>query len=446
MLHKQLGDGKWRKAINLYLKNNANKPVTTEDFRKAIEEASGEPMDWFFDQWVYKVGHPLFLVDKQYDALKNELILTVKQTQQKDSAQLYPQTEFFQGKIEIEIDKKIETVWLEAKAENVFRFSVTQEPKLVNFDYQSTWLKELTFTRTIDELMYLVQHSTDPMGRLSGLNELAALVKRETATPRDREKFASALRNIIQSNAYWRIRMNSLSQLRILLTVPGRPVTLDDITRKLLLDVVTKDKSWVKASAITFLGATLDPQYADVYIHAMTDKSDRVVNAAAIALGKSKSPKAYAALVKLVNRPSWKNQSLMSSLSGLQQLGDPRGYDIAYKFLADLNQPRWNLPQVSTGLWDYRVFAAQTITQLGRSSEAYPLILERLKKSLEEDDLNVIFNNVLLIETLADTKGEEIFDLLRTKFKNDGYLLSIVNQYETQFKNATANQPSLRSK
>ncbi len=438
MLHKQLGDEKWKKSINLYLKNNANKPVTTEDFRKAIEEVTGDPMEWFFDQWVYRVGHPVFDVSKKYDVSKKELTITVKQTQQLDSAQLYQQTEFFQGKIEVEIDKKIETIWLAAQAENVFTFSLLQEPKLINFDYQSAWLKEVTFLKTFDELIYLLQNSSDALARQSAIGELVILAKNDTATQTDKTKLANTLRSIIQSNAYWRLRMNSLSQLRNLLVTPGQPAKLDDVTTKMLLDIIAKDKSWVKATAIAFLGVTLNPKYADFYIHAMSDKSDRVVNSAAIALGRSKSPKAFDALAKLVRRPSWKNQSLMSSLSGLQQLGDPRGFDIAYKALSDLNEPRWNLPQAITGIWDYRIFATQTIAKLGRGADAYPLILERFKKSLEDDDLNVIFNNVLLIETLSDPKGQEIFELLRAKFKGNENIIIVVNQYEAKFKEAVS--------
>lgn len=434
MLHKQLGDEKWKKALSLYFKNNAGKPVTTEDFRKAVEEASGDPMEWFFDQWVYRVGYPVFEVSKTYDPSTKELVLTVKQRQQLDSAQLYPQTEFFQGKIEIEIDSKIEAVWLAPRAENVFKFSLSQNPKLVNFDYQSTWLKELTFQKSFDELVYQALHSTDVLARRSALAELTTLAQGKTASQEDKARVISVLQNIIKSNAYWRFRSGVIVRLQSLLVKP------DAITTKLLLEIIAKDKSWVKSAAITFLGATEDPKFADVYIKALSDKSDRVVATAAVALGKTKSPKAYDALAKLVSRPSWKNQSLMSSLSGLQQLEDPRAYNIAYEALADLNEPRWNLPQPSTGIWDYRVIAAQTISGLGRSNDAYPLILNRLKKSLLENDLNVIFNNVLLIEVLAEPKGREIFELLKERFKDDENMLSIVAQWETQFKEAIAEK------
>jgi HEAT repeat protein len=76
---------------------------------------------------------------------------------------------------------------------------------------------------------------------------------------------------------------------------------------------------------------------------ALNDSSQRVVNAAANALGKSKSPKAFDALVKLKDKPSWKSQSLIAALNGLKELGDPRGVAIAYEALANVQLPRWHL-------------------------------------------------------------------------------------------------------
>lgn len=435
MLHKQVGDERWKKILNLYFSRNAQKPVTTEDFRKAVEEITGDPMEWFFDQWVYRVGHPVFEVARSYDAAAKQLVLNVKQVQKLDSVQRYPQAEYFQGNIEIEIDGVINTVWLNAQAENTITIPAAREPRFVNFDYQSTWLKELNIEKTVDEQIAMALNSADAIARRSAMIELAARAKNETTPATDKVKIVNTLRTIIQSNAYWRLRMSALGLLRGILAT-STPAKLDAGTIKMLLNIIANDKSWVKATAIAFLGATNDPNYADVYIKAMTDKSDRVVANAALALGSSKSQKAFNALAKLVSRPSWKNQSLMSSLNGLQQLGDPRAYDIAYKALADLNEPRWNLPQASTGIWDYRIIAAQTIAGLGRSADAYPLIVDRLKKSLREDDLNVIFNNVLLIETLADPKGKEIYPLLRERFKNDESLLKVVDQCESQFNQA----------
>lgn len=436
MLRKHLSEGKWRRAIRHYLKSNANQSVSTEDFRKAVEEASGESMDWFFDQWLYKMGHPIFEVAKNYDVAKKQLTLNVKQTQKVDPNDEYPQSEFFAGKVEIEIDGRIEQVWLEPKAENVFTFASTQQPRLVNFDYESAWIKEIRFEKTLDELLYQLKNDKDVLGKRWAMGELVNLAKNEKTAADDKAKIYAGLRNIILGNSYWRLRQSAIGLLQTLLAPwsETKPVPLDEATITALLTAIKNEKSWNRAAAINFLGMTQDAKFADLYLNVLNDQSDRVINAAAIALGKSKSPKAFAALAKLVSKPSWKNQSLISALSGLKQLGDPRGFDIAFKALSDLHLPRWRLP--TPPVWDYRVFAVETITALGKGDAAFPLIYQRFKTAMEENDLNGIFNNVLLITKLADPRGQEAFYLLRAKFKDDANAMSAVEQNETQFKDA----------
>ena len=136
MLRKQVGDKLFFKSLHNYLTTNAHQPVSTEDLRIAFEESSGQSMDWFFDEWLYKMGHPIFTVTQTYDDATKKLTLNVKQTQKVDLTNEYPQTEFFQSWVDVEIDNKIERVWMEPKAENVFTFDVAAKPKLVNWDYR----------------------------------------------------------------------------------------------------------------------------------------------------------------------------------------------------------------------------------------------------------------------------------------------------------------------
>lgn len=439
MLRKHLGDELWWRAVQRYLNANANQTVTTEDLSRAIEAATGESMDWFFDQWVYKMGHPIFEVTKRYDPTKQQLTLHVRQTQKVDANNEYPQAAFFQGKVEIEIDGRIEQVWLQAKAENVFTFTAAQEPRLVNFDYESTWIKELKFEKPLDELLYQLQNDKDILGQNWALGELVKLAQHEQTSAADKARILTGLRQTAGSNTYWRLRLSALSQLQGLLAPFGqtKAVALDDATLSLLLTIINHETSWLRASAIGFLGMTRDAKFADVYLKAMEDPSFRVINAAAIALGKSNNPKAFDALAKLKDKPSMKSQSLISALAGLKELGDPRGFDTAFKSLADLKLLRWRLP--TPPVWDYRVFAADTIAALGKGAAAYPMIFERFKKSLAENDLEGIFYNVVLITKLADPRGQEAFDLLKVKFKGDDNTLKAVGQYETQFKQSQKN-------
>lgn len=428
LLRKQLGEEKWLKAIRFYVKNHAGKSVTTEDFRRAIETSTGEPMDWFFDQWLYRVGHPVFEVSKNYDAGKKQLALVVRQVQKNDPGNPYPQAAFFQGKIDVEIDGHIESVRLEPKAENVFLFPAAAEPKLVNFDVESAWIKELRFEKTPEELLYQFQNSRDIVARRSAMFELANLYKQENTPAAEKTNIQAAFRAVISGNAYWRLRYSAILTLQGLLA--SQP--LDKATADLLLAVIQNEKSWNRAAAITFLGMSKDPHYADLFIRHFNDESDRVVNAAANALGKTGSPRAFDALVKLKDKPSWKNQSLISALNGLRELGDPRGGELALAALKDAAAaPRWTL---ATPVWDFRLAAAETLAALGKGSAGYDIVYPRWMQSMEENDVNDIFNNVLLLVTLGDARGLAVFPALKEKFKDDTNVMKAVVSYEEQLK------------
>ncbi len=55
---------------------------------------------------------------------------------------------------------------------------------------------------------------------------------------------------------------------------------------------------------------------------------------------------------------------------------------------------------------------------------------------MSKDDINGIFNNILLITMLADPRGKDAFEMLKVKSKDAANAMNSVNQYETQFKDA----------
>lgn len=435
MLRKHVGEVNFQRVIRHYVKSNGNRLVTTEDFRRSVEEVTGESMEWFFDQWLYKMGHPIFEVAKEYDKTKKELTLKLKQVQKTDKKNEYPQVQFFAGKMEIEIDGRLEQVWIEPKLENVFTFSSSQEPKLVNPDFEGTWIKEIKFSKPLDDLIFQLANSKDALAKRGALNEMVSLAKSEKTSSENKARIYDALRAKIASNDYWRLRYSAIIQLQSLLAPTGTttPAPLDKPTVETLLSVIKNEGSWNRAAAITFLGMTRDVKHADLYLSYFNDPSDRVINSAATALGMSKSPKAFDALVKLKDKPSWKNQSLISTLNGLKELGDPRGYDIAIKALSDSKAPHWTL---ATSIWDHRLAAGETLVALGKGSKGYPIILAQFKKAMEENDINDIFYNTQQVTTLADPRGKEVFEMLKTRFKDDQNAMGAISQFENQFNDA----------
>jgi len=58
MLRNDIGDNNFRRCINNYLDTYKNKTSETDDLRKIVEDVSRKSMRQFFDQWVYRSGHP----------------------------------------------------------------------------------------------------------------------------------------------------------------------------------------------------------------------------------------------------------------------------------------------------------------------------------------------------------------------------------------------------
>lgn len=85
MLREQVGNTAFWKGINIYLNRHKFASVESTDLKKAIEEASGQELSWFFDQWVYDAGAPNLNVKQVYNARSKSLTLTFSQTQVRDA-------------------------------------------------------------------------------------------------------------------------------------------------------------------------------------------------------------------------------------------------------------------------------------------------------------------------------------------------------------------------
>lgn len=60
MLRRVLGDAAFFAGMQLYGQSFQYGTATTRDFQHAMEDASGQPLDWYFDQWVFDKGLPTY--------------------------------------------------------------------------------------------------------------------------------------------------------------------------------------------------------------------------------------------------------------------------------------------------------------------------------------------------------------------------------------------------
>lgn len=76
-----LGWERFRAGIRLYLARHAHQLVETADLRRALADATGEPCDWFFAQWLERPGHPRLRVGWTSDPKRQQLVVTIEQLQ-----------------------------------------------------------------------------------------------------------------------------------------------------------------------------------------------------------------------------------------------------------------------------------------------------------------------------------------------------------------------------
>jgi len=396
MLRKSLGEDNWWRAINYYLKKYAHQPVETEQFRIAIEESTGQSMDWFFDEWLYRMGHPIFKVTQQYDDATKSLTLTVDQQQKVDADSQYPQVALFQMPVEIEIgtagSTRIEQVRIEPKQQQTFTFKVDSKPLLVNFDYKGTLIKEIDFKKSAEELSYQVEHDQDVLGRIWAVNQLSALAKVQTTSNDQKELIASTISKAAGSDKFWGMRVEAATALA---SVPGQ-------TARTALLAATKDtNAKVRARAVISLSSSADPTLASVYQGLLNDPSYAVIRASAFALGQTKNPVAYDSLSKLLTVSSWRDSIRASALAGLAALGDSRAVEAALRYAG-----RGNPSQV-------RVASIRILGTLGKTeSRSYDVVAQTLEGAYGNSDSALVVASAESLAKLADPRGLTVLDRL----------------------------------
>src|SRR5262249_44650670 len=102
MLRQQIGEANFYRGLKHYLEVNHGKNVVTADLIKAINEANHIELQRFFDEWVFGAGAPKFDVSYTYDDAKQQIALTVKQTQK---------VEGHVGLFSVPVEVEITTPW-----------------------------------------------------------------------------------------------------------------------------------------------------------------------------------------------------------------------------------------------------------------------------------------------------------------------------------------------
>lgn len=87
-LNHLVGDAAFDRAMKIYLTQNALHSADAQNWRMAVEQATGQDWNWFFNEWYYHGGHPILKVAYGYNDTTLKLTVTVSQVQS-DSTLIY---------------------------------------------------------------------------------------------------------------------------------------------------------------------------------------------------------------------------------------------------------------------------------------------------------------------------------------------------------------------
>lgn len=249
MLRSVMGDEHFRRSITHYLKKHAFGSADTHDLQIAIREATGQTLDWFFDQWIFRAGHPVLEAGYAWD---NGLVrLKVLQKQK----------ELYALPVSIGITtragKRVHQIWVRQR-EETFSLPSGEKPLLVHFDDADLLLAEVAFPKSTEELLYQLTHDS-VIGRMSA----AAALQPLAADGRVLE----ALRLAAVNDPFWAVRRDALPA--------------DDVA--VLRERASNDRSsGVRVAALAALSRRRDPSLAGFFEHRFRQDDSYLAQAEAV--------------------------------------------------------------------------------------------------------------------------------------------------------------------
>jgi aminopeptidase N len=114
MLHEELGDSLFREGVRSFYKTFRDSNASSNDLIDVLERVSGKQLHPFFDQWIFKPGHPELNIRWKYQESSHQVQLTIDQGQPNALCFAFPLELKIQGNVSITktifISKRLEKV------------------------------------------------------------------------------------------------------------------------------------------------------------------------------------------------------------------------------------------------------------------------------------------------------------------------------------------------
>jgi aminopeptidase N len=305
MLRRDLGDELFWKGVNLYLTRHGGGIVETNDLQRAFEDVSGRSYEQFFDQWVYRPGHPVIKAQVGYE--RGQLNVKVRQTQKSGDVPL------FAFPLEIEVATKggkthRHEKWIDSESDALV-VPIAERPSWVGVDPQFRVVGSISVEGPADMLREQLANGTS-----ARIRWLAAQALDKRNDPDTVRALGTALSNEREA---WMTRAEAAQAL-------GKIRGPDGFA--LLRDNLKTSHPKVRRAIVAALGAFRTDEAAALLSRAArTDQSYLVGADAARALGETRKESGLKTLVGVLGEASWADVKRAGALDGLASLGSDAG-------------------------------------------------------------------------------------------------------------------------
>ncbi|MDJ0366947.1 M1 family metallopeptidase [Hymenobacter sp. H14-R3] len=264
MLRAYLGEDVFFRGLQGYLTQNAFGTGEAQQLRLALEAASGQDLNWFFNQWYYGAGHPIVTIEYQWDAARHRQAVVVRQTQAGAPFRV-PLTVavYAQGRVQ-------NYPALLSHAVDTLYFPSATQPDLVNVDVDKVLVWQKQDRKPLTAFAYQYAHAP----RYADRREALAAAGPLAPDPLARKLLLAGLRD----------KSPALRELAI-----GLLDLKDAATRKAAAPVLAKLAAGdeivkVRAAALKALGTLKNSAYATLFERALASPSYKVQAAALLGL------------------------------------------------------------------------------------------------------------------------------------------------------------------
>jgi aminopeptidase N len=331
-LRREAGDDLFFRTLNLYCTRHRGGNVITQDLQRAFEDATGRNFDFFFDQWVYKEGHPDIEVSQSFDDKRKLASITVKQTHK--TSDTTPVFRFSTQIAFMDADGRETRHRIEIRErEQVFNFPCDKAPKAVRFDPAHDILKTLKHKRSREALELELKHAPEAIGRAAAARELG-----KEGSPRA----TAALREALLGDSFWGVQADAAAALGEIRS---------EAARGALVEGLKAQHPKTRRAVARALGQFRESnQTADALIGVIErgDASYFVEAEAALALGKTRDPRAFDWLARMMERPSYLDVIRAHALAGMAETREQRAIDFAREWCAYGRPPRARVAAIGT--------------------------------------------------------------------------------------------------